>query len=331
MVDTNFTALIVSWVVERLDINGEEVPVLRHRQTWMPAPIALRYLLRTRFGLGAASLTYDMRALAVLYNWAEGLEDIGDLENFLTSGRFLSEEQLRQLASCLRYRYKPASISSISEGHVIGLISNSVYNSRLFAVQLFLEWAYDPANHGGIRSCDQDDIETQVQKMIRILGKGKLDIGISQRYEPLAIEDLKRIRRAIAPDEFGVFPPHIFTERTRFRNWVMFELAYNLGTRISELLTIKLEHLHRGSYPDEIYVPRQQDAPEDPRTRRRPRGKTLERIVPLTDRRFLPVLRKYIEEPPPAGRNNPAFTSPYLFLTQNGRPISKSAAEYIIN
>jgi hypothetical protein len=108
----------------------------------------------------------------------------------------------------------------------------------------------------------------------------------------------------------------------------MFEMALNLGVRKGELLTFKVEHLPRGSVDQQIYVPRQQDAVEDPRTRRRLRGKTVERFVPLMDPECLPKIHEYRDAEPPIGRSGHA--SPYLFLTATGQPVSNSTADYVI-
>jgi integrase len=166
--------------------------------------------------------------------------------------------------------------------------------------------------------------------MFDALEEKKLSVLASRWREPLLIETIKLIRRAIGPNRDGVFPPNVFAEKTRYRNWIMFEMVLNLGPRKGEVLTLKVEHLSKGRTPGEIYVPRQQDASEDPRTRRRPRGKTTERRVPLMDLNLLPFILKYRDEEPPVGRNDPRHKSPYLFLTEAGQPVSNSTADYII-
>jgi hypothetical protein len=317
-----------TWVVERLDIDGEELPVIHHACTWLPAPVALRYVLRTRFSVGPAQLTADMRAVAILYNWSEGSADVGNFEAFLTSGKFLSREQLKHLAAELRWRRKAVSGPEPAGQDAFAPVANQTFNVRLFAIQHFLKWAYDPINRGGRADVGLDELRNQTRDMYDLLEDEKLVVGGSDRHEPVSPEEIRLIRRAVGPNEFGEFPPGIFSEETRYRNWIMFEMALNLGPRKSELLTFKVEHLSRGRVAEQICVPRQQDDPEDPRTRRRPRGKTLERLVPLMDHHILPKILAYRDEEPPVGRQG--YTSPYLFLTAAGRPVSNSAADYII-
>jgi integrase len=322
------------WLVERLDIEGEELPVIRHIKKWLPAPVALRYVLRTRFRLGPVSLTNDLRAITILYNWAEITEGVGNFEDFLTSGRILNRDQLLTFIPHLqrRHHHEAAELMDISTNHVActSLVGDQTFNARLFAIRQFLEWSAEPTNHGGNAIFDEDDREVQMSKMIRVLERERLPVGDSPRREPLTVKEILLIRKGIAPDEAGNFPPNIFTEATRYRNWIMFETALNLGTRKGELLTLKVEHIPANKEEKFFFVPRQQDAAEDPRKRRRLRGKTNERRVPLMNPNILPSILGYRDAVPPLGRNDPRFTTSYLFVTKQGQPISNSTADHII-
>jgi integrase len=322
------------WVVERLDIDGEELPILRHVKTWLPAPIALRYVLRTRFRLGPASLTNDLRAIAILYNWAEATEGIGDFEDFLTSGGILNRDQLLTFIPYLQSRrYVDAGeLDEHSPDYMTlpAIVCNHTFNVRLFAISKYLEWAIEPTNHGGNARFDEDEREIKTATMMRLFNK-KLPVAESPRHEPLTTEEIQLIRKAIMPDKFGRYPSNVFTEATRYRNWIMFETALNLGVRKGELLTLKVSHLPANSQEKHfIFVPRQQDAPEDPRKRRRLRGKTNERRVPLMRPDLLPSILSYRDAPPPIGRNDPRIKTAYLFVTNEGQPISNSTADHII-
>ena len=323
------------WVVERLDIDGEELPVIRHfKETWLPAPIALRYVLRTRFRLGPASLTNDLRAIAILYNWAEATEGIGNFEDFLTSGQVLNRDQLLTFIPYLqrRHYYEAAEVDSVLPDYIAcpSLVVDQTFNTRLFAIQQYLEWAIEPTHHGGEAILDEDERDMQTTKMMRVFVNENLPVGDSLRREPLTIAEVLLIRRAIAPDEFGNFPPNVFTEDTRYRNWTMFETALNFGPRKGELLTLKVNHLPAHKDEKFLLIPRQQDAQEDPRKRRRLRGKTNERRVPPMNPNLLPSILGYRDAPPPLGRNDPRFTTPYLFVTKDGQPIANSTADHII-
>ncbi|MCA1565741.1 MAG: site-specific integrase [Acidobacteria bacterium] len=324
------------WVVERLDVDGEELPVIRHAKMWLPAPVALRYALRTRYRIGPAALTNELRAVAILYNWAEATEGVGPFEDFLTSGRLLSVAQLSNLIPHLQLRryYETRDRNEASADCVAHppLVCNQTFNTRLFAAGQYLEWAVEPTNHGGNEIFDFDQRAVKIFGMIRQCEKELLPVGESPRQKPLTIDEVLLIRRAIAPDEFGNFPPNVFTKETRYRNWIMFETPMNLGTRKAEMLTLKKIHLPANRDAGHTFlIPRQQDDPEDPRKRRRLRGKTNERRVPLMDPRLLPSILAYRDMSPPLGRNDPRFTTPYLYVTVDGEPIASSTADHIIS
>lgn len=318
------------WVVERLDIKGEELPILRHAHSWIPAPLALRYVLRTRFALSPSSLFSELRGICILYNWAESVSGIGNIEAFLTAGHMLDKNELMQLVTQLRRQHAVGSSISTASKLRTGIVSSRIFNVRLFAVRQFLEWAMEPSNHGGRDILDEDLLEAQVSKMIRVLERNRLPVSESRRREPLTPIEIQLIRRAIAPDEFGEFRPGIFTESTRYRNWVMFELALNLGVRKGELLTLKLYHVPTGQKDAQFFIPRQQDEAEDPRKRRRLRGKTNERRVPLMDRTLLPSVLRYRDARSIAGPNGPRIKSPYLLVGKDGQPVASTTADYII-
>ena len=308
------------WKVERLNISGEELPVIRHVKSWNLAPLALRYILRTRFLLGLNSLVRDAYAIALAYNWAETVAEIGNLEEFLISGFLPRRDQVLQLADFLRRAHRNSTTN---------LVSNQVYNSRLFAVCEYFVWAMEPANHGGTRLLNEDQVEAEITKTQYVFNNLMVSVGKAKRLEPITDREINLIRRAVGPDEFGDFPPGVFTEETRYRNWVMFEKVINFGDRKGELLATKLEHIDRARNEGGVFIPRQQDDESDPR-RRQPRGKTLERFVSPMSKAILPALLCYSDSPPPVGRNNPDFDTPYLFVTEEGNPLSTSAADYII-
>src|SRR5215213_4248054 len=157
-----FSGTPAQWVVERLDIDGEELPIIRHASTWLPAPVALRYMLRTRFAVGPAQLTTDMRAIALLYNWSKNVAGVGSFEAFLTAGKFLSREHLRLLSRELQWRRRTIGAGP-TEQQTDCLVAAQTYNVRLFAVRQFLRWAYEPENHGGIAGLNQDEINTRIR------------------------------------------------------------------------------------------------------------------------------------------------------------------------
>jgi len=68
--------------------------------------------------------------------------------------------------------------------------------------------------------------------------------------EPLEKRDIQAIRRAIGPKrDLGshLSFPEVFSSHARLRNWLMFEIALELGIRGGELLKLRLDSLPRGA------------------------------------------------------------------------------------
>ncbi len=163
------------------------------------------------------------------------------------------------------------------------------------------------------------------------LTAGKIRMGVrpSERMEPLEEQEIVSIRQTIGPMREGegswVFPRSVFAEHTRLRNWLMFEMALELGVRRGELLKLRLDSLPRGS-DDGIRILRHPDDPADSRTNE-PAVKTAERVIPAS-RALLSALRAYMTLPPPLGRVR--GKSLYLFVTEKGSPLSLDRADDVI-
>jgi integrase len=105
----------------------------------------------------------------------------------------------------------------------------------------------------------------------------------------------------------------------------MVEIALQLGLRLGELLKLRLDSLPRGQqkallvrrHPDDIYDTR----------RHEPAVKTAERGLPVSEP-LLAMIRHYVTGGPPYGRIN--GKSPYLFVTDEGQPLSIGRAQDII-
>ena len=92
----------------------------------------------------------------------------------------------------------------------------------------------------------------------------------TQRLQPLTDKEIAQIRSAIAPYQNDVkewmFPAGVFSPQTALRNWLMFEVAYELGLRRGERLKLRLDSLPRGA-EESILVRRFPDDPHDRRAR----------------------------------------------------------------
>lgn len=299
-----------AWVVESLDApDGNPLPVLRHAASWSPAPLALAYALEMRRRLAPGSLRAEMAHVALLYAWADRRVEIGFLEDYLRAGLLLERDQLGALRDFLR-RVDPLAVAGhVGEPPAPGsetLASEQTINKRLNAAKHFLSWAVDPLNHGGTGVLTDEQIETWTGHLERRIRKWREVETTSERHEPLTPEAVRWCRRAIGPDRFGRFRPAVFEERTRFRNYALFEFFLNYGARASEAALARVGHLPDLADPADrrltIAFPKQHHV-ADAKGHRRQRVKTprLVRVPPLDPEAFR-IVRAYVAEAAPRGR-----------------------------
>jgi integrase len=304
--------------------SGERLPTLVDATTWLPLRVALRWAVRyRRYRVQSSTLAGDLRILGRIYMWAWSVGGF-DLDDFLTSGGILDARQIESLASYFR---------TVEEEECRGAegINTEWFNHQLDIAEEFFKWALVNTNCGGpnmFASLDQAAAaRIQFELLFESLHNGARP---SQRIEPLTDEEITLIRKFIEPkQEAGgswAFSGSVFSEETRLRNWVMFETALGLGLRRGELLKLRMDSIPRGK-DDGVRVLRLPDDPRDSR-RREPAVKTAERIIPAP-RALLKALRAYITLPPPLGRVH--GKSPYLFVTQDGNPVSLDTADDIIS
>jgi hypothetical protein len=339
------TPTIGPWVTDRLFFphSGEELPILRHWKSWVPAPLVLRYVLETaRHRLAPGSLELHLRALGLMFRWSETEAGLGNFESHLQCGGLLKVEQFKALRLYLELAWDGDAIveSSAFAAHRRGVYeaeepllscSNRTFNQRILAVHQFLEWAVWPMNHGGARRHTEDAIELFLGRITRQLNLKR--VSSATRAEPLTPYEIRLIRLAVGPDKFGRFRNDVFDVTTRLRNYAMFEFAFNYGPRKSEMLTVQLTHVPGPSetHRQHVTIPRQQNAPRDRRKSRRPRGKTVAREhVPPLDPGAFTRIRKYVTSPFPLGRHAKDVATPYLFVTSAGVELHVSTADRVI-
>lgn len=339
------------WIVERIILpeTNEEISVVRDRHSWVPAPLAMRFTLHQRHVVGPARLVKQMRGVALVYDWAASPRSVvrrnfesggigvpvRDIETFFRAGSLLLDEHLVSLADYLRDAHGVTDATQ--------RVAASTYNDRAAGARAFLRFAANPTNHGGSSIVSIPDRKHWGEAVDDYLEAD--EEKESERIEPLSPDEVRLVRLACMPDEFGEFQNTPFAPDTAYRNWAMFETGLAYGPRLSELLTVRttsllaLPHAER-TYPsrpgeNRIDIVRQQNAPKgETRLRNQPRGKTRTRFgVPPLNPIAWNWLRRYATSAPPIGRVHPRNGSPYVFVTnEHGpwRPISKSLAYYII-
>lgn len=311
MADTEKTFSVLHLVLD----SGERLPCLVEAATWIPARVALRWAMRyRRYRVQSSTLAANLRVLAEVYRWTQETGGF-DLDDRLTQGRTLQNHEIESLARSFR-------------GTSTQELDTGAFDQHLAVLEDFLKWSLDSENRGGRRSLELAQLAQERNRIGLILHSLRLGARAADRIEPLEDAYIQAIRNSIGPrrDAKGVLTfPKAFSPHTRLRNWLMFEVALELGIRRGELLKLRLDSLPRGA-DDGIRVLRRPDDPHDARSKE-PAVKTAERVIPAS-RNLLAAVRAYLTYPQPLGRTS--GRSPYLFVARSGNPVSMDTADDVI-
>jgi len=296
--------------------SGERLPCLVDSVTWVPVRVATRWAVRhRRYRVQSSTLVSNLRVLCRLYAWARQTAGF-DLDDFLTAGKTLDSRQVESLAAELR-------------ANTDGLRADTgAFDHHLAVVEDFLRWSLDSANRGGGHPLTIGGLSAERGQLRAIIQSLRIGGRPSNRVQPLDEEQITAIRVAVGPSGTSSLDwcfPETFAPHARLRNWLMFEVALELGIRRGELLKLRLDSLPRGA-GDGILVLRRPDDPNDSRAHE-PAVKTAERVLPAS-RGLLSAIRAYLTYPAPLGRV--AGRSPYLFVARSGAPLSSDRADDVI-
>jgi len=312
---------------------GERLPCLVDRETWLPVRLATRWAMRyRRYRRQSSTLADNLRILGSLYTWAKTSGSF-DLDDYLTQGNILTLRQIEAFASTLRVPEMTRNTDAFLLKHVqevsSPVINAGTYDHYLSVTEQFLLWSLDSMNRGGISRLSLEQMVAERAQLTYLFQSLRIGARPSQRMEPLEDQEIQHIRKTIGPKREGQnpwsFSDLIFSQATHLRNWLMVEVALQLGVRRGELLKLRLDSLPRGS-DDGIRILRSPDDPADTRARE-PAVKTAERALPAS-RHLLSALRAYRTLSPPLGRAR--SKSPYLFVTVEGQALSLDRTDDII-
>jgi integrase len=127
-------------------------------------------------------------------------------------------------------------------------LDTGTFDQNLAVVEDFLKWSLDSENRGGCVALSLEQLKGERQRIEQICRSLRVGARPSMRIEPLAETDIEGIRRAIGrrqDSEGRLSFPDVFSSHTRLRNWLMFEVALELGIRRGELLKLRLDSLPR--------------------------------------------------------------------------------------
>lgn len=296
---------------------GERLPCLVYETTWLPVKMATRWAVSyRRQRVQASTLANDLFILGKLYTWAW---EIGgyDLDEHLLHGQLPDAREFESLVAHLREQGQPKGETAV--------ISPNTVNKYLGSIESFLVWSLDYA-------CPPLSLEQRrgrawqlavTCRSLRYRGNP------SRRKRPLSEAEVATVRVTLSPqwDDIGrwYFSENGFTPSNALRNWLMVEIALQLGLRLGELLKLRLDSLPRGGQKA-LLVRRHPDDIHDTR-RHEPAVKTAERGLPV-DVSLLAMIGHYVTGGAPYGRVG--GKSPYLFVTDEGQPLSIGRTQDII-
>lgn len=311
-------------VVTSILPGGERLPTLVRRETWLPAPSALRWVvLARRLEVAVSTLGRDIDGLRYVYAWAEARFE-GGLEARLAAGP-LDHTDLISLREYLR-QPDPA-------GKKPGAVGGASAGARALSAKLFLIWAISPSsrNQRGAEPRDALEVRAAIEGVLGPLAK-----QVGRGRDRVAPENslLDHLELLLRP-QMGVdgrfsqplawHPKNPFEPEARVRNWLMYCLARDCGLRIGEILCLRAADIISTDGTTYVRIVRRPDDESDPRSNA-PAIKTLERVVPLSPHGVL-ALRTYLTSRGPSARKK---GSPFLIQSERGLPLSKSPAAAVM-
>lgn len=289
--------------------SGEKLPTLVPNHTRVPFLLPDRWSRsHRRFQVASSTLEIDLRGIGKLYTWAYKERQL-DLDQHLST----------------RDLYDPVILNSlITYMHLdclnkkTGVVTSGTYNTYLRAISNFLQWCLYLAHRGGKSEERNWSLARKRLEYDEYFMEQYIPVRQSETWQPLTYEETNKIRNILNTST-------VFAPETRLRNWIMFNLALELGLRRGELLKLRLDSIPRGR-DKKIKILRNPDDPHDTRADE-PNVKTMEREIPAS-KNMLQDIHNYLTLHPPAGR--PSTDNPYLFLSTEGNPLSVVQTHEII-
>ena len=302
--------------------------MLVDRNTSLPPRLPVRWAVRRRrWECMPNTLASNLRALGLLYEWGSTTLRT-NLDPLLEGGVLLDGADIEALIGYLRSR---ALEDELSRHEATEAPTLSTLASVAWPIREFLKWVAGPQARGSRGTIDPRDLAVYRSRLDYVFQPAVRRRSMSARIQPLTTTQDARVRELVSPlirsggraqQPFAFHTGNPFLPETRLRNWLMYQLARELGLRRSELLAL-------------YYV----DAGAVLSVRRRPNDRNDERRRPAyvkRGERDLPTsplvqagLRAYFTTPPPAGRRG--VRTPFLFVANSsGAPLSLSSMHDVV-
>lgn len=297
----------------RMD-GGERFALLVDKRTGVPDPVAVRFGVSNLRPYSVSSGDKFLKAIGLFYEWAE--ENFIDLDERFGTGDLFDQDEVGSLAERLRLsKRKTVDVGGVA---VPAPVIGDTHGNRVRHVADFIKWRAQRI----VRNIPVSDprVGPAGERLRLVLdqlaslatsGGAKVRLGLTE-------EQQQRLFRIARPDS----PENPFHPETRYRNFVLLLLYWELGLRKAEPLVLKHGDVQASGRMPRIVVEPRPDDPDDPR-RLPPLVKTAGRVLP-TSSLLTRSLDHYLIHVRSKVRN--AKRSPYVFLeTEEGRPMSLSA------
>jgi integrase len=272
--------------------------------------------LRAR-GLMLSTMQKEMDAICLLYNCCAKRRIL--LDHRIESLDMFSLDEIEAIRVAFRADLRTARLRASGDKRpdLPEVVGNGHWRNRLQACADYLVWRLEDV-------ILKIDIRDPRRIEARFMSEKLHDwiVGKIPVHENDLLEGLSKAERAILVRAVTVGDPsNPFVPRNQIRNQALWLLYVDGGVRRSEALGIKTRYVRLGGDQPGLTIHRNADDREDPR-RNQPVTKTKARRVRFTGR-LHDALDDYIVGDRRSYEG--AKTSPFLFLSQQGKPLSISA------
>ena len=290
--------------------SGERFPLLVDRTTEVPVLDVIDFSLAYHRTISINSSKSRVGAIGLFLEWAD--DCLIDLDERFGTGELFTQAEIESLAFALG-RSKRRTIT-VGDEVVAANVLGDTQAARIDYVSRYIRWKATgiaqamPLHDGRVPLVNQrlDQIEIQLRALKR-KGGGKRRLGLTEDQQV-------RLFQIVRPDS----PENPFLAETRYRNFLLFLLYFELGIRRAEALVLKAHHVQAHQNGRIVIEPNPHD-PLDPRPNQ-PLVKTAGRTLPISTllaQTFHTYLTKHRSKVPGAKK------SPFIFLdSREGRPLS---------
>lgn len=266
-----------------------------------------------------STMRKEMDAVCLLHNWCAGRKI--SLDQRIESLSLFGLDEIEALRVAFRADLRTARKRANGDRrkNLPDVVGNGHWRNRLQSAADYLVWR---AGNVLLKLDIRDPRRFEARLMVDKLHEwivGDIPVWENDLLEGLSGEVREILVRAITAED----PSNPFTQRHQIRNEALWLLYIDAGVRKSEALGVKTRHLRLGGDDPGLTIHRNADDPEDPRAQQ-PVTKTKAHPVQFSDRLLVALDRFVVDDRP----NYPkARSSPFLFLSQQGNPLSIGAVD----